>query len=100
MMRRAVARPIKLLIFSPIVLLLSLYTGLLFGLIFLLFTTFPQVFGETCGFNAGIAGLAYLGLGIGLMSALIVFAALSDKLLAQKKDGKVAQPEERLVLMK
>ncbi|KAF1815726.1 MFS general substrate transporter [Eremomyces bilateralis CBS 781.70] len=73
---------------------------LLFGLIFLLFTTFPQVFGETYGFNVVISGLAYLGLGIGLMAALILFAALSDKLLGQKRDGKVAQAEERLILMK
>ncbi|KAI1173665.1 MFS general substrate transporter [Nemania sp. FL0916] len=98
--RRAIVRPLKMLIFSPIVLLLSLYTGVLFGLIFLLFTTFPQVFGETYGFSAGISGLAYLGLGIGLIAALIIFATLSDKLLGQKRDGKVARAEERLILMK
>ncbi|KEF63033.1 uncharacterized protein A1O9_01009 [Exophiala aquamarina CBS 119918] len=39
----SIVRPTKMLIFSPIVLLLSLYAGLIFGLIFLLFTTFPNV---------------------------------------------------------
>ncbi|KAI8626299.1 major facilitator superfamily domain-containing protein [Xylariaceae sp. FL1651] len=97
---KAIVRPVKMLIFSPIVLLLSLYGGTLFGIIFLLFTTFPVVFEETYGFNTGIAGLAYLGLGLGFVCGLALFALLSDKLLNQKKDGTVAQPEQRLILMK
>ncbi|KAI0424993.1 major facilitator superfamily domain-containing protein [Xylaria sp. FL1042] len=99
-LRKAIIRPAKMLLFSPLVSLLSLYTGLLFGLIFLLFTTFPIVFEGTYGFSPGVAGLAYLGLGLGLISGLILFATLSDKLLGQKRDGKVARPEERLILMK
>ncbi|KAI1297829.1 major facilitator superfamily domain-containing protein [Xylaria venustula] len=99
-LRKAIIRPLKMLLHSPLVLLLSLYTGLLFGLIFLLFTTFPIVFEGTYGFGPGVAGLAYLGLGIGLISGLILFATLSDKLLGQKRDGAVARPEERLILMK
>ncbi|KAH8165032.1 hypothetical protein CIB48_g3176 [Xylaria polymorpha] len=98
--RTSIVRPAKMLIFSPIVLLLSLYNGTVFGLIFLLFTTFPLVFEGTYGFTAGTAGLAYLGLGIGLISGLVLFGTLSDKLLGQKRDGIVARPEQRLILMK
>ncbi|KAI3325144.1 MFS general substrate transporter [Xylariaceae sp. AK1471] len=97
---RAIVRPAKMIIFSPIVLLLSLYTGTLYGLIFLLFTTFPAVFEGTYGFSTGISGLSYLGLGLGFLSGLLVFSLLSDKLLGQKKDGPVAKPEQRLILMK
>ncbi|KAJ2988718.1 hypothetical protein NUW58_g3831 [Xylaria curta] len=97
---RALVRPAKMIVFSPIVLLLSLYSGLLYGIIFLLFTTFPVVFQETYNFSTGIAGLAYLGLGLGFVLGLLVFSLLSDKLLGQKKDGALAQPEKRLILMK
>ncbi|KAI0117826.1 putative MFS transporter [Nemania sp. FL0031] len=99
-LRKAIVRPARMLILSPIVILLSLYTGTVFGLIFLLFTTFPQVFEGTYNFSSGLAGLAYLGLGIGFLSGLVLFATLSDKLLGQKRDGAVARPEERLILMK
>ncbi|KAF5691018.1 major facilitator family transporter [Fusarium denticulatum] len=102
MLAHAIVRPLKLLILSPIVLLLSLYTGILFGLIFLLFTTFPSVFQHVYGFSPGVAGLAYLGLGIGMGLGLVTFSVLSDKLLGRKKgDGNAApRPEDRLLLMK
>ncbi|KAH8164328.1 hypothetical protein CIB48_g3938 [Xylaria polymorpha] len=100
---RSIVRPVKMIVFSPIVLLLSLYAGTLYGLIFLLFTTFPGVFEETYHFGTGVSGLAYLGLGLGFLIGLLVFSFLSDKLLNQKKgDVKdaIARPEERLILMK
>lgn len=96
----AIIRPAKMLVLSPIVLFLSLYASLLFGLIFLLFATFPSVFGEQYGFSPGMAGLAYLGLGIGMMLGLILFGVLSDKLLGQKNGDSLARPELRLILMK
>jgi predicted MFS family arabinose efflux permease len=100
MLLHALSRPVKLLIFSPIVLLISLYTGIIFGLIFLLFTTFPSVFQGVYGFDAGTSGLAYLGLGLGMFLSLILFSILSDKLLGRTEGGGTAQPEQRLILMK
>ncbi|KAI0490343.1 major facilitator superfamily domain-containing protein [Xylaria cf. heliscus] len=100
---RSIVRPAKMIVFSPIVLFLSLYAGLLYGLIFLLFTTFPTVFQEQYNFGTGVSGLAYLGLGLGFLSGLFVFSLLSDKQLNQKKGGDkgaIARPEERLILMK
>ncbi|GAB1318245.1 Trichosetin biosynthesis cluster MFS transporter [Madurella fahalii] len=96
---RAVVRPMKMLIFSPIVLLLSLYCAFVFGLIFLLFTTFPFVFEDTYGFTPGIAGLSYIGLGVGMICGLVLFGLLSDKLMHQKRGGTVSRPELRLPLM-
>ncbi|KAF2690948.1 MFS general substrate transporter [Lentithecium fluviatile CBS 122367] len=85
---QSIQRPLKLLIFSPIVLLLSLYVAFTFGLTFILFTTFPIIFKQQYGFSAGTSGLAYLGLGVGFMLGMITFAALSDKIL-QAKAAKV-----------
>ncbi|TRX93256.1 hypothetical protein FHL15_005835 [Xylaria flabelliformis] len=100
---KSIVRPAKMIVFSPIVLLISLYAGLLYGLIFLLNTTFPAVFEETYNFSTGVAGLAYLGLGLGFLSGLLVFSILSDRLLKLKKDATkdgITRPEERLILMK
>ncbi|KAI2621772.1 MFS general substrate transporter [Hypoxylon sp. NC1633] len=97
---RSIVRPIKMGIFSPITLLLSLYGGMVFGLIFLLFTTFPSVFEGQYGFSAGTSGLAYLGMGVGMICGLVCFTVLADKLLGQGSGSKVARPEDRLILMK
>lgn len=100
LLTRSIMRPLKMAIFSPVTLLLSLYGGVLFGLVFLLFTTFPSVFESQYNFSTSIAGLAYLGLGIGMICGLIGFSLLSDKLLGQAGGNTVAAPEKRLILMK
>lgn len=91
---RAIIRPTKLLVMSPIVLLLALLCAFVFGLLFLLFTTFPAVFKEQYHFSTGTSGLAYLGVGIGMASSLVAFATISDKL--HKAGGDSPKPEERL----
>lgn len=90
----AISRPTKLLFLSPIVLLLSLLCAFFFGLMFLLFTSFPTVFEEQYHFSAGVSGLSYLGLGIGTAASLIAFALLSDRM--HKALGDSPKPEGRL----
>lgn len=92
LLAQSVLRPLKLLLFSPIVLLLSLYVAFAFGLVFLLFTTFPLVFSEQYDFGAGVIGLSYLGMGVGFFLGLIVFATFSDKIL-KAKAAKNERPE-------
>jgi MFS family permease len=99
LLRRAAVRPTKMLLFSPITLLLSVYTAFGFGLSYLLFTTFPAVFEEAYGWGTGISGLAYLGLGLGMILSIGLCGLVSDKLLRQPRGGTVARPELRLLLM-
>lgn len=94
LVKRALVRPVRMLLFSPIVLLLGLYMALVFGMTYLLFATFPSVFEKTYGWGVNVSGLAYLGVGFGCAIGLGTFALLSDKLL--RKDG---GPERRLLLM-
>jgi len=86
---------------SPIALSLALYQAFLWGYVYLMFTTFPKVFGEQYHFSIGIQGLAYLGLGIGTTAAMIFSASLSDKmmLVQARKHGHQPKPEARLILM-
>ena len=58
---QAILHPLKIIIASPVVLLLSLYVGLLYGTLYLLITTFTRVFGGTYGLKVGEIGLTFLG---------------------------------------
>jgi hypothetical protein len=49
-----------MLILSPIVLLTSLYIGVVYGYFYLLFTTFTLVFEDNYGFSSGSVGLTYV----------------------------------------
>ncbi|KAJ5939032.1 hypothetical protein N7466_002166 [Penicillium verhagenii] len=98
----ALVRPTKLLMFSPIVLGMSIYVALIFGLLYLLFATFSMVFEGQYGFTTGTSGLAYLGLGIGELVGLVTFGILSDRIMKEKMAADNVQepkPEYRLVLM-
>ncbi|KAJ6057629.1 uncharacterized protein N7446_008526 [Penicillium canescens] len=93
----SIVRPTKMLFLSPIVFLLSLYVGVVYGYLYLLFTTITPVFEETYGFSQGIVGLSYLGIGIGSILGLVILGATSDRLLnyLSAKNG-VRKPEYRL----
>jgi predicted MFS family arabinose efflux permease len=95
--KRTLFRPIRMFL-SPIVLTLSTYMAFVYGLLYLLFTTITEVFINTYGFSQGVSGLAYLGLGIGMMLGLVSFGITSDKLIKRlsAKNGGVSKPEFRI----
>lgn len=91
-----------LLLRSPILFVISLYVALVFGVMYLLFTTFPSVFEGQYGFTASISGLVYLGLGVALVASMLLFNTLNGRVqAAQMKADAVQQPrpEYRLLLM-
>lgn len=99
---QALVRPTVLLVQSPVVLALSLYAALVFGVIYLLFTTFNSVFRGQYGFSPSVSGLVYLGLGIALVLGVVLFGKLNPRIQAarMKSDGVTTpKPEYRLVLM-
>ncbi|KAF1970519.1 MFS general substrate transporter [Bimuria novae-zelandiae CBS 107.79] len=61
------ARTFTLTFDEPVVLLMDLYTGLLYGVLFIWFDSFPIVFGEIYGFDSGEQGLDFLGIFVGLI---------------------------------
>lgn len=89
-----------MLFLSPIVFLLSLYVGVIYGYLYLLFTTISEVFEGQYGFSQGSVGLSYLGIGIGSLIGLTVLGSTSDRLLKylSEKNG-VKKPEYRLPAM-
>jgi MFS family permease len=95
--KKSIVRPMKMLLFSPIVLALSTYMAFVYGLLYLLFTTITGVFTTTYGFSQGLSGLSFLGLGIGMLIGLTMFGVASDRILKHltAKHG-VTKPEYRL----
>ncbi len=94
----AIVRPSKLLFLSPICALMSLYIAIVYGTLYVLFTTFTFVFEESYGFSQSTVGLVYLGVGIGMMFGLAFLIVTSDRILkklAAKSNGQY-KPEYRL----
>ncbi|EAQ90271.1 hypothetical protein CHGG_02206 [Chaetomium globosum CBS 148.51] len=83
LLAKALVRPAMLLVRSPIVLILSLYVGLIFGIMYLLFTTFTSVFEGQYGFTTSTSGLVYLGLGISMVFAVPVFNSLNKRMIVR-----------------
>jgi hypothetical protein len=94
----SILRPLKLMLFSPIVSLLSVYMAVLYAYLYLLFTTFPQVFGDRYGFGVGSVGLTYIGMGIGSVLGLLASGLVSDRMVMalKTKNGGESKPEYRL----
>ena len=93
----SILRPTKMLFLSPIVFLLSLHVAVVYGYLYLLFTTITTVFQQQYGFSQGSVGLAYLGIGVGSIIGLAILGNVSDRLLrylSNKHGGK--KPEYRL----
>ncbi|KAI0347386.1 multidrug resistance protein 4 [Trametopsis cervina] len=91
-------RPVILLTKSLVCFVLSLYMAFMYGIYYLMFTTFPILFTDIYGFSAGIAGLCYIGLGLGFLLATVFGASVSDKIyhsLSARNGGK-GKPEFRI----
>ncbi|KAK2746151.1 hypothetical protein FQN55_005780 [Onygenales sp. PD_40] len=87
LLTRAFLRPLHILMFSPIILALSLYMSLVYGIIYILFTTISIVFQGEYGFDTGNTGLTFLGFATGMVLALMVAGYFNDnihKKLSQK----------------
>lgn len=91
-------RPVVLLTRSFILFILSLYMALIYGIYYLMFSTFPDLFSKVYHFSIGAGGLTYLGTGVGFLLAALFGARVSNKIytyLAAKNGGK-GKPEMRI----
>ncbi|PQE28963.1 major facilitator superfamily transporter protein [Rutstroemia sp. NJR-2017a BBW] len=119
-LRNGMIRPLKMLFLSPLVFILSLYMAVVYGLLYLLFTTITTVYTERYGWAPEFCGLAvglllstsalgivktdssynkqYIGLGLGFFAGLIVVARISDVTVVRmtKANNGVFEPEMRL----
>ncbi|KAJ4495461.1 MFS general substrate transporter [Lentinula lateritia] len=92
-------KPFQLVLYDRMALLLNTWTSLILGILYLAFQAFPIIFETNHGFNMQETGLAFLGIGLGMLCGLAsqpywnrVFAREAEK------NGGVAPPEARLYM--
>lgn len=86
-------RPFQMLVEEPILLLMSLYVALVYGLLYAYFFAYPVVFVEGYGWDDAKTGLTFCGVLIGVALALCVTPYLERRYVAK---GENATPEDRL----
>lgn len=97
----AFVRPFRLLLTQPIIQILALYMMYLYGLMYLVLSTFPTLW-NSYGMSTGIGGLNYIALGVGFFCGAQLCAPLQDRMYAYMKrryNVPVGRPEFRLPMM-
>jgi MFS family permease len=94
----AIIRPIKLLIRSPVTLILALQNSIALGYINLVLSTFALIFQDQYKFTPWQSGFTLFGVGIGFIIGQIAIGLFSDRWLQhrKKRHGNETQPEDRL----
>ena len=70
--------------------------AVVYGYLYLLFTTITEVFEVDYNFSSGSVGLTYLGIGIGCLFGVGIFGFASDKILKHMSAKGEMKPEYRL----
>ena len=90
-------RPVRMLIVEPLLFAVTFYMSFIYAILYLFFTAYPIVFEGVYNFNAGLAGLPFFALGIGVIGACTMSIALvpshNRKMIANNHK---AVPEWRL----
>jgi len=100
-LRISLTRPFKLLGTQVIVQVLALYMAYLYGMMYLVLSTFPGLWERTYGESVGIGGLNYISLGVGFFLGTQICAPCQDRIyraLKARNNG-VGKPEFRVPLM-
>ncbi|KAL0567039.1 hypothetical protein V5O48_014954 [Marasmius crinis-equi] len=69
---RTIIRSFKMLAMEPILLLITIYMSLVYGVLYALFQALPFIFMKTRGFTIGQSGLIFIGVGIGTTLGSII----------------------------
>ncbi|KAH7238163.1 major facilitator superfamily domain-containing protein [Fusarium tricinctum] len=99
-----ILRPLHMLFTEPIVTLVSLYNGFIFGLLYTFIISVPWIFRTCFGFSKTGESLSYLGITLGTLLAcapfvLIDFSYYQKRLLRwnQSHSNEPLPPEHRLI---
>jgi hypothetical protein len=69
--KTSLSRPWTLLFMEPIVLFTSIYMAIVYGTLYMMFGAFPIVYQQDRGWSPGIGGLAFIGIMVGMMGAVV-----------------------------
>jgi hypothetical protein len=98
---RAMIRPFRLLTTQPIIQVIAVYMAYLYGLMYLLLSTFPGLWRQQYHESVGISGLNYISMGLGFFLGTQITAPINDRIYRKlkKRNNNVGRPEFRVPLM-
>ncbi|KAF6220568.1 hypothetical protein HO133_003001 [Letharia lupina] len=101
LLRTSLIRPFMLLGTQPIVQVWSLYCAYLYGILYLLIATFPNVWTDTYGETVSIGSLNYISLFVGMGIASQLGTRLADRYYKKlcEENGGQGRPEFRLPVL-
>ena len=93
-------RPFQLLFREPIVMFLSIYMSVLYGLLYMFFVAYPTVYIEGKGYSSGITGLMFIPVAVGVIASAFCAPFVNKHYLklVKKHNGK-PPAEARLIPM-
>ncbi|KAJ5469346.1 Efflux pump vrtL [Penicillium diatomitis] len=99
----SLVRPFRLLLTQSIVQVVACYMAYIYGLMYLVLSTFPVLWTSKAYYNEsiGIGGLNYISLGLGFFLGSQICAPLNDRIYRRLKatNNGVGRPEFRVPLM-
>jgi len=97
----ALTRPFRLLFTQIIVQVLAVYMAYLYGLMYLVLSTFPTLWINNYHETVGIGGLNYISLGVGFFLGTQICAPCQDSIYRamKKRNNGIGKPEFRVPLM-
>ena len=97
---RYLGRPFVMMALEPILLLINLYISFVYGIIYLLFESYPVSFYEERGYSLGVSALPFIPIGIGVIlgSGMVAWYTQTSIKANFARDGKMT-PEDRLIPM-
>jgi multidrug resistance protein len=99
-LRIFLVRPFQLLFGELIVFLVSLYMSVLYGLLYMFFVAYPIIYQRGKGYTAGITGLMFIPIALGILSSAACAPLVNKHYLTMVKKHNGSPPAEvRLVPM-
>ncbi|KAK0628752.1 major facilitator superfamily domain-containing protein [Bombardia bombarda] len=94
-------KPFILLGTEPILLLITIYQSFIYGILYLIFVSYPIAFREIRHWALGVSSLPFLGLLVGVLlgAAAVIWHTTTRFAASLRANGGRAIPEQRLPLM-
>jgi len=90
-------KPLQMIVAEPILIILTLYMSLVYGILYLTFEAYPISFEFNRGWSPGLASLPFISIFIGVVLACAVIAVYTNTYYAKRMAiTKRLNPEDRL----
>lgn len=86
------SRPFMLFTTEPILWFMSFWISMVYGVLYLCFVAYPVVFSQYRGWGPGTSGLAFSGIGIGVLTGIFAEPLFRRIINAQAKDPETGKP--------